>query len=155
MNSLQAFPDKKSFSSGFTLVEILITVGLVLFVFAIASVVDVNYYSRELSATEVSVLVSTLQKARSRAMNNVGATKHGVYLTEDDSFVIFRGDFFDPDDDANEYIPRNPNISVEADSDEVYFEQLSGNPSETGDITLTDGTRTKTINLNRLGLISW
>lgn len=157
MNSPAVFQDKQTgrLARGLTLIEVIIVISLISFVVLLSSLVDINYYRRELSASEVSILISALQKARGRAMNNIGATAHGVYLDDSDAYVIFRGNSFDPDADDNEYVPKNPNLALAGDFDEVYFEQLSGEPNEVGNITLSDGALSKTVSLHFGGLIDW
>jgi prepilin-type N-terminal cleavage/methylation domain-containing protein len=155
MNLPAAYLGSKTYTSGLTLVEVLVVMSIIAFVLLFGFLVDINYYRRELSASETAVLVSTLQKVRSRAMNNIEANAHGVYLNEPDAYVLFRGNFYDSGNPQNERIPRNPNIILTSDFSEVYFEQLSGNPSVIGDIVLSDGVKTETVSLRSEGLIDW
>jgi|SRR3989344_1829030 len=159
MNLPEVFRGKE----GFTLVEVLVVVGLIMFIFVLGSVIDVKYYSREISHSEVSVLVSTLQKARSRSMNNINAIPHGVYLGDQSNYIIFRGIAYDPDEDTNENISKNPNVNLTTEDEdgdeftEIYFSQLSGNPSVVGEITLDDDNeyQDKKITIEPSGLINW
>jgi hypothetical protein len=101
------------------------------------------------------ILVSTLQKARSRAMNNVEQTKHGVHIENElDYYFIFKGDTYNPNDSTNEKIPREEKIILSGLTN-IVFKQLSGNANE-GNITLTDtGGKQKTIIISENGLIDW
>lgn len=148
---------------GFTLIEILVTMGLVGMLFVAGSFMDISSIGRELVISENTTLVSALQKARSRAMNNIYASPHGVYFgTDEAEYIVFRGASYDSDDVANEHIERNINVVVSAKDDngndfqEIYFEQLSGKPNIVGKITLDDGVQTpRVIDISENGLIAW
>lgn len=140
-------------SFGFTLLEVLVTMAIVGTIFAVGSFLDLNIYSRELLASEQTDLISILQKARNRSMNNLYSSSHGVHITED-SFIIFRGSSYLADVPTNEIITRNDNIIITGIND-IVFSQFSGNANPTGDILLQDNLQTKTINIKANGLIDW
>jgi len=128
---------------GFTLIEILVVVGMITLLFAAGAFIDSSNFGRELLASERATLVSVLQKARSRAMNNVGAEEHNVTL-DSDNYLL----------DGDETIERNENIEI-AGLDDITFEQLSGETEDIGEIILSDGIRSKTITVHGGGLIEW
>ena len=131
------------FTTGFTLIEILVVVGIITLLFAAGAFIDSSNFGRELLASERSTLVSVLQKARSRAMNNVGAEEHNVTI-DSDNYIL----------DGDEEIDRNENIEITG-IDHVTFEQLSGETEDIGDIILSDSIRSKTITVHESGLIEW
>lgn len=144
------------------MIEILVVVGLLVLVFAVGALTNVGMYTRELSRSEQSDLLTVLQQARGRAMNNIKATAHGVYFGNDlECYYSFEGTSYDPDDDCDDSGGnQDRNMNIEATTTiphftEVYFEQLSGNPSETGTITMTDGAtgKIKKITIEENGLI--
>ncbi|MEK7569735.1 MAG: prepilin-type N-terminal cleavage/methylation domain-containing protein [Patescibacteria group bacterium] len=128
---------------GFTLVEVLVVMGIVVLLFAGGYLVTVDTYGKNLLGSEEEKLVSILSKARSRAMNNIDATDHQVEILLD-KYVL----------DSDEEIERNEKIEISGIT-EITFEQLSGRPDEVGDIVLNDGTRTETITINQEGMINW
>ncbi|MDQ3075641.1 MAG: prepilin-type N-terminal cleavage/methylation domain-containing protein [bacterium] len=140
--------------SGFTLIEILVVLGIVGMVLAIGSMVNFDTYGREILTSEHSSLASVLYKARGMSMNNLYSMPHGVHV-EPDSYVIFRGSPYSFTNSNNEVLPRNPNIIITPADFEVTFAQLSGEPSATGALTMSDGTRTKTVTIISGGLIDW
>ena len=143
----------KDKTEGFTLIEILVVMGVVGVFLALGAFVDIKSIGRQSLSAEEATLVSVLERARSRAMNNIFASRHGVHL-EDDSYVIFREFPYDSDNDSNESIVRNENISFSG-PDEVIFEQLSGNSENPGEIVLDDGENTQAVRIFGSGLIDW
>ena len=128
---------------GFTLIEILVVIGVIVLLFAASYLVTFDTYGKNLLSNEEEKLVSILSKARSRAMNNIDEMDHDVSI-ESDKYVL----------DSDEEIEKNENIEITGITS-VAFEQLSGKPSETGDIVLDDGIRTETITIYPGGMINW
>ncbi|MBY0376489.1 prepilin-type N-terminal cleavage/methylation domain-containing protein [Patescibacteria group bacterium] len=138
---------------GFTLIEILVVVGMIVMLFTVGSFIDMGSLNKNLVSTEESTLISVLSKARSRAMNNVDHVAHGVHI-DTDSYTIFEGSTYTAGASTNEEIPKNSKAIITGLND-FYFNQLSGNPSSTGIIQLSDGITTKTINIKTGGLLDW
>jgi prepilin-type N-terminal cleavage/methylation domain-containing protein len=138
--------------NGFTLIETIMVIAIVSLFFAMWALIDSKSFTRESLADEEAILISSLYKARSQAMNNIEHKKHGVYI-ESDKFVIFESPY-DTSDENNEEIERNENITISGLT-EISFEQLSGVTSTIGDIVLTDGTDSKKITITSDGLIDW
>ncbi len=157
MKSQTVFTNK-----GFTLIEILVTIGLVGVVLAITSLANVNMYTRQLSASEDTILVVSLQKARSQAMNNISGKAHGVHFENGkDVFVVFEGNTYVSGDLSNLNIPRNEDVKLllngaEVPEFDIVFDQLSGSTSDNGTITLSsESIPTKEVEIKSNGLIIW
>jgi len=141
-----------TFSQAFTLIEVMITLGIFLLVSTVGVVVGIDSYQRVNFRSDVATAASLLQKARSSAMSNVGESKHGVYFDGDD-FTLFQGNNYASRDASRDVIvEHNDAISV---TGEVVFTQLSGAASGSPTITLTDGVRTAVIDINTDGGINW
>ncbi len=141
------------------MIEVLVTLAIVAGIFATGSFVNFDAYRGNLIDTERATVVSVLQKARNRAMNNIFTSEHGVHI-EENAYVIFRKFPYDNNENTNERIPRNSNIiitTVPDDISNIIFTQLSGEPKLPGDIilNLNDEVRTKTITIKTGGLIDW
>ncbi len=144
-------------NSGLTLIEILVVIGVIGAIFVFAAVIDIGSITRESVISEQANLIALLGKARSRAMNNIEHSPHGVHIGADE-YVLFQGNTFNSADTANESIERNPNITIDTSSistTDIVFNQLRGDAEDTGSLTLSDGVRSKTITIRQEGLIEW
>jgi len=105
------------------------------------------------SHSERDVVVSVLQKARSRAVSNYYQTTWGVCYSVS-QYIIFRGSVCTPGASTNETIPASANASVSGLSSGIVFSQLSGTTVGSS-VTIVQGGRTETITINNEGLINW
>ncbi|MBI4050593.1 MAG: GspH/FimT family pseudopilin [Candidatus Doudnabacteria bacterium] len=141
---------------GFTLIEIIIVMGIFVIVIAFAVFISFDFYRSYAFRSERNILVSVLQHARSKAISNINQCAHGVRF-ESDKYVIFEAaDAGCPSPAPDEEIQANPTANVTTDfGDTVTFSRLSGNVSASGDINLTSGPQTATISINNEGRINW
>ncbi len=120
--------------------------------------IGVDTARRATVGSERTTLVESLERARSRAMNNIGEKPHGVIVTSTD-FVLFQGATYAAGDPLNEVSERSEGISVTGPTDPltVVFAQLSGrvDAGQTGDILLSNGDQNATIGINTEGRIDW
>lgn len=152
MESLVPYTNKKR---GFTLVEILVTLAILTTILAIGSFTNISLFKQEQILKEEMILVSTLQKARSRAMNNVDQSKHGVHIENGSKYYfIFKGNTYNPNDSTNEKISREDKIIISGLTN-VVFEQLSGNTNEGNIKFINTENKEKNITISKNGLINW
>jgi type II secretory pathway pseudopilin PulG len=150
---------ERSESKGFTLFEIIIVVALMIGFFALGSLVDLNIINRRSISAEQATLVSVLQKARNRSMNNIYASEHKVKVDVNSYILSYNNSEGIP---VEEFIKRNNNIEIKiedknGDVDEIIFEQLSGNLVGFEEIIITLGgsQQDKEIRVKENGLIDW
>ncbi len=151
--------------SGFTLIEILIVMSLLIAVGFVLAFADFDIWRGYNFRGECDLVISILQKARSQSINNIclgtsctDGKPHGVYI-QSNKYTIFQGnDWNNRDDVFDEDYEASSNInSAGSTITEVVFSQLSGDVSVEGEIVLNEinGFRSRTIYINNEGRISW
>lgn len=167
MKSPTPFADKALSQRGFTLIEILVVVSMMVIIMSFGIFFDMDKFRQNSFQADRDILISALQHARSQAISNIcyGDTSicqedgkpHGVYI-ESHQFTIFQGTDF-----ANRNIVYDAILETEYDIaysglTEVVFDQLTGDVvSGAGSITMTDplNSRSSVISINSEGQIIW
>lgn len=152
--------------NGFTLIEVLVTLGLLVILAAVLAAASPGLY-RGYGAHDVrDTLVAALMHARSQAMNGVctgsvctGAPAHGVHIDEMHGrlhdVVLFQGTAYDAND------PLNASVFTGSISQtvfysgpaEVIFAPLSGDAAP-ATMLLWGGSATSTITVGAEGQIN-
>jgi prepilin-type N-terminal cleavage/methylation domain-containing protein len=135
---------KISIPKGFTLIEVLVVLGIFALVSGFSLVIGMESYQSDSLADDQATLVSALQKARSQAMSAVcigntctSGVPHGVHITAK-QLVIFQGAAYDPNDDSNDYIPLQDAALTTSGLSDVVFAEYSGDSNTPGNIVITD-----------------
>lgn len=139
--------------NGLALLEILLVMAIFAIIAGFGLVFSMNFYRSYLISYERNVVIGTLSKARSRAMANMYQSSHGVHFG-DDAYTVFRGSTYDPSSPFNESFPKTENISISGLTD-VVFEQLTGNASPEGSLTISNLTSLISISINHEGTLIW
>ena len=141
---------------GFTLMEIVITVAIFSLLIALGLFMSMETFRGVSYRSEVDVIVSLLQKARSRAMNNIEQAPWGVCY-DPPNYLVFKGS------DCNaafalDRVEANASVAAASDFDSTFppvvFSQLSGQTTEES-IVVKQNDRTSTISINEAGTILW
>ena len=134
----------------FSLVEILITVALFTILIGLGLFMSMETFRGVGQRSEQEVIVSLLEKARSRAMNNIQQSPWGV-CAQAGVYAVFKGTTCNTLGDT---FPANPNATTAGLISGVVFTQLSGTTTPTV-ITLTQNSRTSTITIPYEGTLIW
>lgn len=153
---------------GFTLLEVLVVMGLIIMVAGFGLVVSFESYRGYNFRSERDTIVSVLQKARSQAINNMcfgaGCTNgkpHGVYFGTIGKYIIFQGTSYATRDTAVDETINAANASASISGiQSVVFSTLSGDavtvPASPATLTVIDtGAHTSTITVDASGRIWW
>ncbi len=146
-------------SRGFTLIEMVIVVGIILVVAGLSIPFLFSYQVTSEVATYANDVERTLRRAQLQAINGYHGTSWGVYFDNNQKqFIIFQG---------NSYTSRDQNYDQEIDypnafniastfGQEIYFAVYSGLPSLAGTVTVTSSESlfSKSIIVNELGVIN-
>ena len=148
-----------TYQKGFTLIEIMIVLAIFGMILTFGLIATLDSFKRNTVQAEESILVSALEKARSRSMSNMFGSTNGVcYIAP--NYVIFRGTVCNPLLSTNELISANENIanlSNFSDSTKfptIVFSQLAGTTTN-ATIYMTDGVKSATTIINYEGTINW
>jgi len=155
--------------AGFTLPELLITMGIIAILFGFVSINLIHLQRRSYLTTTVDTLVSDLNSQQNKAM--VGDTEgsgtisdHGIYF-ETNQYILFRGSSYDPLNTSNFPVNLDPSLtfsSITFPSCPICIVIFSKGSGETGlvdgsnTVTLTDSTNNeqKILELNKYGAIT-
>ncbi len=151
---------------GFTLVETIMVMGIMATFLGIVTV-GVLGFQRRASLSEVTnILVSDLQAQQVKAMTGASVsgsvpTGYGIYF-EPNRYVLFSGSSYSPSDPANASVSLASPVSISSvgfGGNTVVFLRRSGEilgfVAGADDITIaTDNGETKTIRLNRYGVVT-
>jgi prepilin-type N-terminal cleavage/methylation domain-containing protein len=145
---------------GFSLVEVIVVLALLSIICGSTLFFTSSTYQRTAFLSERDSLLSVLQTARGRALNNSNQTNHGVALYPSSymGYVLFEGDtYVNSNPSFHTFVPALYPVTIDPSSPkEIVFEQLSGSASYSGYVILTDGNRmaTTAISINFEGAIS-
>jgi prepilin-type N-terminal cleavage/methylation domain-containing protein len=150
-------------NSGFTLVEVLITMGILGLAVGITASLTMNdYYGRDFR-TERQLAVSLLQKARAQSIANINQSQlgHGLFIdTANSQYVLFEPDpllplpGYDSSASSNQYITFFSAKVTHEDMTHVIFSPIDGKATFFGGDLSLDGGKS-IISINDEGQITW
>lgn len=145
---------------GFTLIEIIVVIAIFSILITLGLFMSIDTFRGAFHRSEVDVIVSVLQKARSRAMNNIEQSTWGVcYLAP--QYLILKNSSTCDSASAADTFAANPSVAEASKFNNtpstfpiVVFSQLSGATAEKSFDVVQDA-RTSTISINHEGTITW
>ena len=147
-------------NKGFTLIEILIAVGIMALLFGLSAQPLLTFYRNIRFQGAVENVLTMLDEARKSTLSSYNSSQYGVHF-ETNRVVLFRGaTFTEPNPENEEYnfsdIIEISTISLAGGVDDVIFERISGETSATGTIEvslLAGSTTSKLITVHGSGLV--
>lgn len=142
-------------TSGFTLVEVLLSVGIIAMLAGLSLPVYAALQTRTELSTSVQGVADTLRRAQTYARGVHGDSQWGVYIT-DDSATLYRGTSYAARDISFDEVTPIPSSIGVSGMEEVNFSKLHGAPSSTGGITLTlNANEERTVSINAKGMVDY
>ncbi len=144
-------------TSGFTVIELITSIGLLLLIAAITTPIVANMYASQQNQAVTEEIISTLRRAQFNATLNKDDTRHGVRFTNG-NFILFSG-YFDVNNPSNQIFDLSINevsLNPAPEDYDVIFARFTGFLSEDVDqieITVSGGNRERQIFVCRNGLI--
>lgn len=144
-------------TSGFTLIEVLVTLALLTAVMGLGMLGTLRPLQSAGITGERDLVVSLLSRARSRAMGNDGDVPHGFCYDASGVYEVFKAPY--TSDAKEEYRTKSASVSVSGvpacgSGQEIIFAQLSGTTSP-AEIDLSQGDASTSIQINSEGTILW
>ncbi|MCC2630348.1 MAG: seg [Candidatus Paceibacter sp.] len=146
---------------GFTLVEILITIGIMLVMVGIIFASFNQFRASQGLEKDTETIVEILQQARAQTLSSKNATAYGVHFAST-TVTMFTGSSYSVSDPNNQVfslisIDTIFSLSLTGGGTDVVFQRLTGETSQSGTITLTSQgtTRTRTITIYKTGLVQY
>ena len=148
-------------NGGFTLIEVLIVVLIVLAILSIAITSGRNFNDSVNLENTAKGINSKIKLAKSRSVSALNGTNHSVHF-EADKITVFEGSTFNVSASTNEVFTFSDNIRIDiptglSGGDDLIFDRLVGSTSNTGNIdieVISDSSETKQIIVNSDGQTS-
>ena len=139
---------------GFTLLEIIIVIGLFALLVGISIPFGLDVYRSYVLISETRNMVSFLRRAETLSFTNTRNDSYGVMIMND-RFVVFRGASFATRDTAfdEEYL-RSPLVIVSGIA-HIVFAAVTGRPDIMGTTTFSNGVNEQTVFINEHGTLFW
>ncbi|MEK7151155.1 MAG: prepilin-type N-terminal cleavage/methylation domain-containing protein, partial [Patescibacteria group bacterium] len=122
-------------ASGFSLIELMIGLGLLVFIMSLGLFLSMDVYRSYAFKSEQETILNVLHRARMRSLSNINQTSHGVHF-QADRYVLFEGPVFISANPTNEEFAASSAVAHSPTSLDIVFNQLTGNSSYAGSVLL-------------------
>lgn len=137
-------------AQGFTLLEILLVVGIIGVLIILTLPVGLDLYKNQQLEVNSRTILQTLRRAQLKAMSIESDANYGVYLS-DESFILFKGSSYFGRDSQYDQVFDLPQAITISGMQEVVFTKLTGKPKSIGFININSDGKRRVININRMG----
>ena len=155
----------KNNQSGFTLVELVVVMGIASTLFGLVIFSLINQQRHTSVSSSSDTLVSDMSSQQNKAMLGAGAingNSYGIYF-QSDKYILFTGNNYSSQNTTNFTVPIDPGYSIANitfPNNTLVFSARTGEVSgfSSGKTTVTirdsDGTKIETITVNRYGVVT-
>lgn len=147
-------------SKGFTLIETLIAIAIIVILLAISIISISSYRDAKVVQTTANEIAFKLEEAKANSIAGKNSSAFGIHFTNN-SYTYFQGNSYNLSDPNNitPSFPENYSISTNltGGATDIVFARLTGKPNIYGSITVqkdNSASTTKTISIGVLGDIS-
>lgn len=150
-------PMSRNFPSGFTLVELLLSIAMIAILAGIGAPIFVRSQTKNDLDTAVEILVESLRRAEVLSQANDGDTTWGVNFASG-AITLFKGSSFAGRDSSYDEVFSLSSAISGSGLTEVVMAKLTGYPNTTGTTTLTSNTNVSdsaTITINSRGMVTY
>jgi prepilin-type N-terminal cleavage/methylation domain-containing protein len=146
--------------TGFTLIEIMITMALFILLAGIGVGAYFSYYSSSLIKNDINNVNTLIRENRFRALKNPTGDDYGIHINSAERKIIGFRDTYNPVSNENieveleqldiSDLSLNPEIGV---TNEILFEAQTGKTQNYGSFTISENNFSYTININSQGVV--
>jgi len=144
---------------GFSLVEVLVSVGVLVLIGITSLTSFVSYQRKEALDKNTAKIEALLEQARSMTLSSKDDTQYGVHI-ESGKLVLFQGNAYSPAAATN-LITNLPgsviaSTTLSGGGNDIIFDRIQGTTNEYGTTTLSltaQASSTKSIIIYKTGLI--
>jgi type II secretory pathway pseudopilin PulG len=146
-------PFGDSYLTGFTLLEILLAIGIISFLLVAIIPLGLDFYKNQELDTQTQFLIQTLRRAQLKAMSSELDSPFGIRINNQ-NYVLFKGNSYLTRDTPYDEIFDLPQIIKSSGLSEVVFSKFEGKSNATGNIILSIDNKSRIININYFGTVS-
>lgn len=141
--------------SGFTLIEIMLVVALMVAIGGISVPVYQTFQVKNDADVAAYTIAQTLRRAQALSQSGTGDSAWGVHI-QNGGAILFKGISFAGRDLAYDEVSEISSSIIPSGISDIAFSKLIGEPQTTGSIILTTSNNDiKTITINAKGIIEY
>lgn len=142
-------------NSGFTLIEIMLVVVLIVIIGGVSVPVYQSFQVKNNLGVAAQTIVQVLRRAQVLSQSGEGDSAWGVRIASG-SATLFKGASFSGRDAAFDEVSEISTNIVPTGASEIVYSKLMGDPQTAGDIILTTSNNdTKIITINAKGTVEY
>lgn len=156
---MQTYVRKNTDHFGFTLVEFLVAISIMLLVTGGAVGVFNNFRNSQGLHKDTELIVAVVRQARSQTLTSQNASQYGVHISTS-KVTLFTGSTYSAVSASNQdFFLTTPDvittITLTGGGNDIVFQRLSGETSQNGTLVVTSPAtaNTKTVTIYKTGLI--
>ena len=152
------YANKNFILKGFTVVELLIVMGILLFISALSFPLYNNWLPRTVLSSVQAELLQSLREVQASSRGGENQSRFGLYFDSNNNYTVYQGnDYASRDPSYDRIINLENNIAFDLSwaGTELNFATSTGLPSATGTISIVNSLsdESKIILINRYGII--
>lgn len=147
-------PVRRKPSFGFTTTEMLLVVGIMTIITAVAAPLYVALNNSNQLDAATSALVQDLYQAQSHSRNQSQDSSWGVAVNGQ-NIILFSGTSYASRNPANDVTYVVPSGVTIGGTTQIVYSALYGLPTSTGSFTLSAGGKTNTVTINSKGNVEY
>lgn len=145
---------RKLNTAGFTIVELMIVIGILVVIAATASPLFGNLNNNSQLDAARDILVQDLYQAQTFSRNRSRDTSWGVAVNGQ-VITLFSGTSYAARDTASDIVYTVPSAITLSGSSQIVYSKLYGLPTTTGSFGFTTKGKTATVTINSKGMVEY